>query len=86
MDSSEIGKCILESNVTSITDLGFWVLAGDNEYFVPFKEYPGFIDASVKQILNISFMPTGQLHWEDLDIDIELLALTHPEAFPLVFR
>ena len=86
MDSSQNGICISEYSVTNISDLGFWLLAGDKEYFVPFKEYPGFKDASVNQIFNFNFLPPFQLRWEALDIDIELQALSQPESFPLVFR
>jgi hypothetical protein len=45
-----------------------------------------FRDATVKQILNITFIPPAQLHWESLDIDIELQALENPEMFVLVFK
>jgi len=76
----------LEYSVTNISGLGFWVLAGEKEYFVPFKEYPGFKEASVNQIFNFSFIPPSQLRWESLDIDIELQSLSQPESFPLVFR
>jgi hypothetical protein len=86
MNSSQNGTFISEYSVTSISDLGFWVLVDDKEYFVPFKEYPGFKSASVNQILNFTFIAPNQLCWEDLDIDIELTALSHPESFPLIFR
>ena len=86
MDSSQNGICISEYSVTSITDLGFWILCDEKEYFIPFKEYPGFKDASVRQILNFSYLAPSQLHWADLDIDIELRALSQPEFFPLGFR
>ncbi len=86
MDLSQNGIYISEYSVTNISDLGFWVLADDKEYFIPFKEYPGFKDASVKQIFSFRFIPPAQLRWESLDIDIELQALSQPESFPLVFR
>ncbi len=72
--------------VTGINDLGFWVLAGDCEYFVPFSAYPEFKESSVNQILNIRFFPPSQLSWIELDIDIELPSLSKPESFPLAFK
>jgi len=86
MDSSQSGIYTSEYSVTNISDLGFWILAGNKEYFIPFKEYPGFRDASVNQILRFNFIPPSQLRWEALDIDIELQALSQPESFPLVFK
>ena len=86
MNSLQNGTCTLEFSVTTITDLGFWILVEDKEYFVPFEEYPAFRDATVKQILNLTFMPPSQLHWESLDADLELHALENPEMFPMVFR
>ncbi len=86
MHSSQNGTSISEYSVTEINDFGFWVFAGEKEYFVPFSEYAGFKNATVNQIQNFSYIKPLQLHWEDLDIDIELPALSHPESFPLVFR
>ena len=86
MNSLQNGTCTLEFSVTTITDLGFWILIGDTEYFVPFEEYPVFKDATVKQILNLTIISPAQLRWETLDVDIELKALENPEMFPMVFR
>ena len=86
MNSSKSGTGISECSVTSINDLGFWVLIEDMEYFVPFSAYPGFKDASVSQIFSVRFNPPYQLNWEDMDIDIELQSLSQPESFPLIFE
>ncbi len=86
MDSSTSGTGTSTCNVTGINDLGFWVLVEDKEYFVPFSDYPGFKDSSINQILNIRFSPPSQLHWIDIDMDIELPSLAQPESFPLVFK
>jgi Protein of unknown function (DUF2442) len=86
MNSSKSGIVTSVCNITGINDLGFWVLAAAQEYFVPFSDYPGFKIASVNQIFNVRFLPPSQLHWEELDMDIELLALARPESFPLVFK
>ena len=80
------GTCTSDYSVTTISDLGFWVLIGDKEYFVPFNEYPVFRDATVKQILDLNFYAPSQLRWELLDVDVELQALADPESFPLLFR
>ena len=72
--------------ITSISALGFWLLVDDREYFVPFADYPAFKDATVAQIYNLQQLGPGQFHWPELNADIELDALQHPERFPLQFK
>jgi len=73
------------AEVTNISPFGFWILAGDREYFVDFEEYPAFEDASVLAIATVKADAAGNLHWPLLDADIELLALEHPQDYPLVY-
>ncbi len=61
-------------------------MVDDREYFVPFADYPAFKDATVAQIYNAQRLGPGQFHWPELDVDIELDALQHPERFPLQFK
>jgi hypothetical protein len=75
-----------DCSVTGVNDLGFWVLVSDGEYFIPFSDYPGFKESTVYQLLNIQYDPPSQLRWNDLDIDIELEALSQPERFPLIYK
>jgi hypothetical protein len=81
-----LGVSISRSEITSIGPLGFWLLVDDREYFVPFADYPAFKDATVAQIYNVQQLGPEQLHWPELDVDIELDALQHPERFPLQFK
>jgi len=86
MSSSEHGSTTLINNgITNITNIGFWVLVNRKEYFVPFEHYPCFRKATIEQIADFKISLPGQLYWESLDCDIELDALSNPEAFPLHF-
>ena len=71
--------------VTNIEQDGFWLLTGEGEYFVAFEDYPDFYHATVAQIHHFQSALEG-CHWPDLDIDIELDALKHPERFPRKFK
>ena len=74
-----------DSQITNIEIDGFWLLVENEELFVPFDRYPDFRCATLEQIF--SFEHDGdEFHWPDLDIDIELEALRHPERFPLIYR
>ncbi len=86
MSLSLPGIAISDSEVTSIDPRGFWLLVDDCEYFIPFADYPVFWSASVDQIFAFERLSLSQFHWPDLDADIELDALEHPEQYPLVWH
>jgi hypothetical protein len=73
------------SQITSIESDGFWLLTSDGEFFVPFERYPAFAEATISQIFTFR-ESYGDFHWDELDIDIELDALKHPDQYPLVFQ
>lgn len=80
------GKNTFRNEITNVSSQGFWLLADDREYFVPFADYPVFQSATIAHIFNVQRIAPGQYHWRDLDADIELDALEHPEHYPLVWR
>jgi len=87
-DDSAWGKPIQarKMNVELVIECdGFWLLTRVGEYFVSFADYPDFVGATLEKIFNFQ-ENDGDFHWPDLDIDIELEALQHPERFPLKFR
>jgi hypothetical protein len=86
MNLEKLGNDISLSEVTNIIHLGFWLLVDDQEYFVPFADYPAFRQATVSQIYAVQRLSPTQFYWPELDIDLELEALEHPERFPLVFQ
>ena len=86
MSLDQPGVAILDSEVTDITAVGFWLLVEDREYFIPFDAYPAFENATVAQIYAVQQLGPEQFYWPELDIDIELEALEQPERFPLVFQ
>jgi len=51
----------------------------------PFERYPAFQKASVEQIVDFE-QDDDAFYWPQLDIDIELDTLKHPEKYPLIFR
>lgn len=86
MNLSQPGAVISDSEVTNISENCFWLLVDDREYFVPFSDYPGFGLATVPQIFKFKRLSPSQFSWPELDIDIELESLEHPERFTLVFQ
>jgi hypothetical protein len=69
--------------VSNITANGVWVLADGRELFMSYQDFPWFKDASVAEILNVEQPMPGHLYWPDLDVDLGLDTIEHPERFPL---
>lgn len=86
MKSATLGKSISGAEVTNISRHGFWLLVADEELFVSFKEFPWFKDASVSEILNVEWPKPHHLYWPDLDVDVAVESIRHPEKFPLVSK
>lgn len=86
MKSKALGTNISEVEVTNISQHGFWLLLDDRELFVPFSEFPWFKDAPVGSILKVELPHPGHLYWPDLDVDLAVESIEHPERFPLVSK
>lgn len=69
--------------VTNISRNGFWLLLDDRELFLPFEEFPWFRRASVESILHVERPRPQHLHWPDLDVDLTVDSIEHPERYPL---
>ena len=65
---------------------GIWLLVNDKEYFLSHKEYPWFQKATLAELHKVELLNDVHLHWSQLDIDLELESLDHPEMYPLKFK
>lgn len=74
------------AEITNISPFGFWLLQNDAEYFVSFSNYPDLLNATISELNSFEVDFSGNLHWENLDVDIEIEALKHPENYPLIYR
>jgi len=86
MRSKTRGRSTLECEITNISRHGFWILLGKEELFLPFKDFPWFKHASVSSLLNIELHGSDHLFWPDLDVDLCVDSIRHPEKYPLVFK
>lgn len=75
-----------QAEVTNISQHGFWILLDDRELFLPFEEFPWFKTASIQQILQVERPRQDHLYWPDLDVDLTLDSIEHPEEYPLSAR
>ena len=84
MKSAALGQSTSLAEVTNVSPHGFWLFVGERELFVPFNQFPWFREASVREITNVQLPSPHHLYWPDLDIDLTVESIEHPEKYPLV--
>ncbi len=80
------GKNTLAVEVTHIGKHGFWLLLGEEELLISFSQFPWFRQATIDQLLDVQCLGPDHLYWPQLDIDLSVESIRHPEWFPLVSK
>ncbi|MEX2016276.1 MAG: DUF2442 domain-containing protein [Candidatus Hydrogenedentales bacterium] len=80
------GTTTLDVEVTNISRHGFWILLDDRELFLPFDEFPWFRHATVNAITSVQRPQPQHLYWPELDVDLEVESIEHPERYPLQYK
>lgn len=86
MKSAELGTPTSGPEVTNITPFGIWMLVRGEEKFLSFENFPWFRSAIVEQVYFVEFPSENHLYWPELDIDLTVESIDHPERFPLVSK
>ena len=81
-----LGTVILGPEITQVSRHGFWLLLADEELFLPFEQFPWFRQATIDKLSRVEAPSPDHLYWPDLDIDLAVESIRHPDAFPLVAR
>ena len=84
MKSAARGKSTSAVEVTNVSKHGFWLWLGERERFLAFEQFPWFRDVSIGQLCNVELPHPHHLYWPDLDVDVAVESVDHPERFPLV--
>jgi Protein of unknown function (DUF2442) len=77
------GAATSTAEVTNISQHGFWMLVDGRELFLGFDEFPWFKQACVGAIVRVERPSPKHFYWPDLDVDLGLDSIEHPEAYPL---
>ena len=85
MKSAKLGPPTLVE-VSNVSTTGLWLLIGDKERFLSFADFPWFKEARIREVVNVELQSPNHLYWPDLDIDLAVESIDHPERFPLVSR
>jgi len=86
MRSAAPGKRTSAVEVVNLSKHGMWLLLRDRELFLPFQDFPWFRDATVSQTLNVTLVRPDHLRWPDLDVDLSVESIEHPERYPLISK
>jgi hypothetical protein len=86
MKSALRGRNTSAVELANVSSHGFWLLVGDKERFVSFAQFPWFRHATIGELSNVKLRSPHHLYWPDLDIDLAVDSLDHPERYPLVSR
>ena len=78
-----LGTTTLGAEVTNVSGHCVWILLDDEELALLYTEFPWFKAATIHQILNVRRPAADHLFWPDLDIDLSVESIRHPERFPL---
>lgn len=62
---------------------GLWLFAHDKELFMPYEDFPWFKNQTIESILNVEEQGANHFYWPDIDVDLTLESIEHPERFPL---
>ena len=84
MKSAAPGRRTSRVEVLNISSEGFSVLVRGRELFVAFRDFPWFRDATIGQLTMVELPSPHHLYWPELDVDLAVESLEHPERFPLV--
>ena len=83
MNSKSLGTNAQKIEITNISSNGVWLWADGRELFMAYEKFPWFKDVPVGQILNVEEPNQGHFYWPDLDVDLTVEIIEHPERFPL---
>jgi hypothetical protein len=81
-----LGNSTSGSEVTNVSQHGVWLLLEHKELFLPFEHFPWFKDVPIGKVLHVEQPSAQHLYWPELDIDLAVESIRHPERFPLVSR
>lgn len=83
MSSLPLGSNTSPVEVTHVSSHGIWLLAHDEELFLPYTEFPCFLDQPLKAVMRVEEPTTGHFYWLDIDVDLSLAMIREPDKFPL---
>ncbi|WP_103921052.1 DUF2442 domain-containing protein, partial [Candidatus Venteria ishoeyi] len=68
MNSQIAGNDILDVEITNISSHGIWLFTENQEFFMPYEDFPWFKDATIRDVLIVEKQSPGHFYWPNLDV------------------
>jgi hypothetical protein len=81
---SEPGKNTSEVELTNVSAHGMWLIVDGRELYLAFDSFPWLREATIAQLAQIQRPAPDHLRWPDLDVDLSIDSIDHPERYPMV--
>ena len=84
MKSAAPGARILDAEVGAIDASGLILRLREGEIRLAYDDFPWFRGAPEAKLRRVERLSERHLYWPDLDVDLHVDSLFHPERFPLI--
>jgi len=84
--STKRGTNTSDVEVKDVSEEGFCLRIGGERLRVSYDEFPWFRNAPLAHVLHVTMPHADSVRWPDLDIDLAVESIRHPDHFPLVYR
>ena len=74
------------ASVLMINAQGIMLSVQGHDYFLSYNRIPWMQDAPICSVWNVQMSGTEAIEWPDLNVDLEIDSLRHPERYPLVIK
>lgn len=74
------------ASVLMINAQGIMLSVCGHDYFISYNRILWMHDAPIRSVLNVQMSGPEAIEWPDLDVDLEIDSLRHPERYPLVIK
>ena len=74
------------ASVLMINAQGIMLSVCGHDYFISYNRIPWMQDAPIRSVLNVQMSGPEAIEWPDLDVDLEIDSLRHPERYPLIIK
>ena len=74
------------ASVLMINAQGIMLSVCGHDYFLSYNRIPWMQDAPIRSVLNVKMSGPEAIEWPDLDVDLEIDSLRHPEKYPLLIK
>ncbi len=73
-------------SVSMINAQGIMLSVLNHDYFISYNRIPWMKDAPIRSVLNVQMCGTEAIEWPELEVDLEIESLQHPEKYPLIIK